>query len=173
MHHRRKLLYIDVNLWVKISYLCENSQGASMPYFFFLLFLTLYNRFFWGFFILFFMPFMWAMELAWKHRENTHLQWKSVGEMHCRPDVRTVDACEGRTRLWLWLWRARLLASGFMTLPTWQHIMATLSILSIEQGNTSKPMKVTVHSDLIKRFKKMKWTTLQTATNRRPLFTRI
>ena len=84
--------------------------------------------------------------------------------MHCRlVDVCIEGACEGRTGLWLWLWLVRLFAPGSMTLPTWQRIMATLSIPYIEQGIMSKQMRVIVSSDLICCLccKKMKCTTLQ------------
>lgn len=69
--------------------------------------------------------------------------------MHCGlVDLCIGSACEGRSWLWLWLWLARLFAPGLMTLPTWQHIMATLSILYIVQGAMSKQMRVIACSDL-------------------------
>lgn len=57
-------------------------------------------------------------------------------KMYCRlVDVCVEGACEGHTLLWLWLRLGRMLASGFMTLPTQQHMMATLSsLLSVRGG---------------------------------------
>lgn len=72
--------------------------------------------------------------------------------MYCRlVDVCIEGACEGRTWLWLCLWLALLLAPGFMTLPTWQHIMATLSNLYIAQGIMSKQMRAIESSELINK----------------------
>lgn len=59
MHYRRKLLYIDMNLWAKTYFLWENSQGLMGIC---TIFLLLYNAFF--SFSFFFKSFLCELEIS-------------------------------------------------------------------------------------------------------------